>query len=437
MSLGCPRNLVDSELLLGAFKAKGFDLVDAPEKADAVIVNTCGFIEDAKEESIRAILQLAEFKKEGRIKKLIVTGCLSQRYHSELMKDIAEIDGIFGTGDFIKIPDAIDTIFSGEKVQKVTPRPSFLYDHTVKRELLTQPHYAYIKIQEGCSNECSYCVIPSLKGARRSRTAGSVVKEIEKLRSEQKIKEFILIGQDTTSFGLDRAGKPELAGLLDRVSSAAPDSWIRLLYTHPVHFTDELIEVIASKDNICKYVDLPIQHVNDRILRRMNRRVTKNDMSGLIGKIRRMIKDVTVRTSVIVGFPGETESEFKELSDFLADIRFDRLGAFIYSREEGTPAAGFKTQVPDEVKKARFNEVMQLQQGISRENNQELIDTDIKVLIDEAVRSGTGQFIGRGQMDAPEVDGVVYVTGSGIKIGEFTDVHVTGTMEYDLIGEAV
>ncbi len=437
LSLGCPRNLLDSEVLLGLLEDGGISIVDDPDGVDAAIVNTCGFIQDAKQESIDTILQLAELKKEGKIKKLIVSGCLSQRYPAQLMKEIAEIDGVFGTADFIKIPRMIDALFSGERISEVSSDPVFLYDHSYRRKILTPHHYAYVKIQEGCSNRCSYCVIPKLKGPRRSRPIDSILKEIETLKAEHDIRELLLIGQDTTSFGVERSGKPELAELLRKVSPLMKDGWVRLLYTHPAHFTDELMDVIADTDNICKYVDLPIQHINDRILEGMNRRITKAGIVELITRLRRRIKDVTMRSSVIVGFPGETDEEFRELLDFLADVRFERLGSFIYSREEGTGAAEFKGQVPTGVKRTRFDEVMKLQQRISAESNLAFFGKTLKVLIDEFGPSGPEQFVGRSRMDAPEVDGVIYVTGNDVKVGDFVKARITGAMEYDLVGETV
>ncbi|MFC1480545.1 30S ribosomal protein S12 methylthiotransferase RimO [Candidatus Omnitrophota bacterium] len=437
LSLGCPRNLVDAEVLLGLLEEKGFTLTEKAEGADVAIVNTCGFIQDAKEESVEVILQLADLKKKNKIKKLIVTGCLSQRYPAELMDEIREIDGMFGSADFTKIPEMISAFSSGGKVREVASSPEFLYDHLYKRKLLTNPHYAYVKIQEGCSNKCSYCVIPRLKGPRRSRTVESVLEEIKRLRDEYAIKELIFIGQDTTSFGYDKNGTGRIAELLRKASPIMESGWIRLLYTHPAHFTDELTETIANANNVCRYIDLPIQHISDRILRKMNRSLTRRAIEDLLGRIRKRIKPVAVRTSVIVGFPGETEKEFTELLDFLKEVRFDRLGAFIYSQEEGTAAAGFEGQLSAELKKVRFDEVMKLQQKISAENNLGLLGRKLKVLVDEVDPQDGQQFVGRSEMDAPEVDGVVYVKGAGLRVGDFADVRITGTMEYDLIGEAV
>lgn len=438
LSLGCPRNLVDSEILLALLEKKGFVIVEDPEQADIAIVNTCGFIQSAKEESIEVVLGLAELKKNGVIKKLIVCGCLSQRYPSELTQEIKEIDAVFGTGDFTGIPFVIDSLFHGSVpyYEKITKSPSFLYDHTYKRKLLTPSHYAYIKIQEGCFNKCSYCIIPGLKGQCRSRTVISVIEEIKILKQEYDVKEFILTGQDTTSFGFDRKKEGELVCLLEEASKIAKESWIRLLYSHPAHFSDKIIDAVASLPNVCGYIDLPIQHANDKILRRMNRGVTKDSIKSLIEKLREKIKEVVIRTSVIAGFPGEGEDEFAELLDFLKMIKFERLGAFIYSREEGTKAGMFNGQVDEEIKRSRFDRIMTLQQKISAEHNRALQGRIIEVLVEGCGDSLRDQFIGRSRMDAPEVDGVVYFKGKNIKIGDFTDVRVTGSKEYDLEGEA-
>ena len=439
LSLGCPRNLTDSEILLALLENSGFNITDNPETADIAIINTCGFIQDAKEESIDAILQLAELKKEGKIKKLVVTGCLPQRYPTELTNGIKEIDAVFGTSDFMKIPGMLDTLFAGEgtTISEISAKPEFLYNHDHARKSLTLPHYVYVKIQEGCSNRCSYCVIPDLKGPRRSRERASVLEEVKRLKTGGKVREVILIGQDTTSFGLDRNNIPELEQLLEELSPVMGDDWLRLLYTHPAHFTDGLIDIIADTDNICKYIDLPIQHINDGILKRMNRNITGKDITGLIARIRNRINGVTIRTSVITGFPGETDREFGQLMDFLRETKFDRLGAFIYSQEEETPAYSFEGQVPEEVKRERFEEIMKLQQEISTDNNLKFVDRTLHVLIDEEDPDTAGRFIGRSQMDAPEVDGIIYVKGEGIKPGNFVNVKITGAMEYDLMGETV
>jgi len=426
--------MVDSEVLLGLIEKKGCRITESPEEADVAIVNTCGFIQDAKEESIDAVLRLIELKKEGKIGKVVVAGCLSQRYPGELLDEMPEIDGVFGTSDIARIPDMIEGAGLRGRVREVSGDPAFLYDHRDARRLLTPPHFAYVKIQEGCSNRCSYCVIPDLKGPRRSREPVSVAEEVRRLKEERDVKEVVLIGQDTSSFGLDRGVPLGLPALLRELDPMMDGRWIRLLYTHPAHFTDELIETIARSANICRYVDLPIQHANDGILKKMNRRVTKDAVRRLIDAIRSGIDGVTLRTSIIVGFPGEGDAEFAELMEFLRDVKFDRLGAFVYSREEGTPAAGFEDQVPESVKKARFDEVMGQQQKISAENNIGLIGRKIRVLIEESGPED-GSFAGRGEMDAPEVDGVIYLKGDGAKPGDFVEARVTGAMEYDLMGE--
>jgi len=436
LSLGCARNLVDSEVLLGSLQTKKFDIVQDPESADIAVVNTCCFIEDAKQESIDIILSLAKLKTEGKINKLIVFGCLAQRYHNELEKEIPEIDGIFGTSDFPDIPESISALDSHEKIKSVNLNPAFLYDHSHKRTLLTPPHYAYVKIEEGCSNKCSYCVIPSLKGPLRSRSIESILEEIKFLKNTYDTKEIVLIGQDTTSFARDRSKKPLLTKLLKKIVPIMESRWIRLLYTHPAYFTDDLLDVIAGTDNICSYVDLPLQHINDRILNKMNRRTTKKKVELIIDKIRGKT-NTAIRTSVIVGFPGETDKEFAELLDFLKNNKFERLGAFIYSQEENTPAAGFKNQIPLKDKKERFRAVMEQQQKISIENNTKMLNKTIKVLVDERDSQNPEQFIARSEIDAPEVDGTVYLTGKNIKQGDFVKAKITDTLEYDLVGEAL
>ncbi|MDD4956768.1 MAG: 30S ribosomal protein S12 methylthiotransferase RimO [Candidatus Omnitrophica bacterium] len=435
LSLGCPRNMIDSEVLLGLLEKKGVTIAESPEGTDIAIVNTCGFINDAKQESINYILELAEMKKLGDIKKLVVCGCLPQRYPLELREEIKEIDAIFGTADFIRIPDLWDRIMSGRPVNEVSAAPDFLYDHTYPRKLIPSKHFTYVKIQEGCSNRCSYCVIPDLKGPRRSRIVSSVEAEVKALRAEHGVREVILIGQDTTSFGMDRGVYGELAVLLRKLSPLVEDGWLRLLYTHPAHITEEIINIMADTPNICNYLDLPIQHISDRVLNDMNRRVTMQRIRDVLGFVRRKVPEVIIRTSVIAGFPGETENEFRQLMDFLREVKFDRLGAFVYSREEGTPAAKMSGQVPEKVKMERMAEIMALQQEISAENNMKYIGRTYRAIVDEIVEGSDTEYIGRTYMDAPEVDGVMYIRGKGLSAGDMVDVRVTGSMEYDLIGE--
>ena len=435
LTLGCPRNLVDSEVLEGLLINDGLEMVDIADQAEIAIVNTCGFIEDAKQESITNILQLVDLKKEHKLKKIFVTGCLAQRYAKELLSEISEIDGVFGTGDFDQIPRVIADTSVSHRVEVVSKVPDFLYDHNYPRKISTTGPFAYVKIQEGCSNRCTYCVIPDLKGPLRSREIDSVVKEVSSILKNNDISEIILIGQDTTAFGIDKTGTSQLVDLLDKVSIIAKSKWVRLLYTHPAHFSYELIELIASRENICNYIDIPIQHSSNRILGEMNRKVTQEQIENLISMIRSKIKPISIRTSVIVGYPGETEEDFSKLSSFIKKMKFDRLGAFIYSREEGTVAYSMKDHVLDKIKHERFDNVMQIQQKISHEKNSELMGTTLNVLIDEKVDDNT--FSGRSFMDAPEVDGMIYISGNDINIGDFVDVKITGYMEYDLVGEVI
>ena len=435
LTLGCPRNLVDSEVLEGLLLRKGYLIVEEIEQAEIAIINTCGFIEAAKQESITNILQLVELKKEKKLSRIFITGCLAQRYANELLSEIKEVDGIFGTGDFDRIPEAIKQKNGTDPIKCISNIPAFLYDHESPRNILTNSPSVYVKIQEGCSNRCSYCVIPDLKGPLRSRRSSSVVKEVKDILERYSSKEIILIGQDTTAFGLDRTGKSQLSDLLGEVSSVAKEKWVRLLYTHPAHFTDELIDMIALHDNICNYIDIPIQHSNNRILKNMNRKVTQKQIETLIKKIRDKISPVVIRTSVILGYPGETEEDFNDLTLFVERNKFDRLGAFIYSREEGTPAYILDDQISEAVKHQRFDRIMQLQQEISHKKNSKLIGKILTVLIDGKIDNAT--FLGRSFMDAPEVDGTIYVSGENIRQGDFVNVKITGSMEYDLVGEVI
>jgi len=433
VSLGCPRNLVDSEIIIGSLKTGGARIVEPDASPDTLVINTCSFIAPAREESVEAIVEATELKKKGRVKRLVVCGCLPQLYGDKLLKSVPEIDLIVGTADFPRINELLE---SGSR-SGVTKDLTYIYDGRPQRKLLTKPHYAYIKIAEGCDNLCSYCIISRLRGRFRSRTVGSVTDEVKRLSSSGRLKEIILVGQDITSFGVDR-GKPELAGLLKKLCRLKNNiRWIRLLYTHPAHYTDELIKVIGSERKVCKYLDLPVQHSSGRILRAMNRRTTKVEIVRLIEKLRRNIPGLVLRTSVIVGFPGETEKDFKSLLDFVRETRFERLGAFIYSREEGTVAARLPGQLPEKIKRERFDAVMKLQRDISAKANGGFLGRTLDVLIDERAPSRKGMAIGRTYADAPEIDGEVHVKGKHLKVGEFYKVRITDTMEYDLVGEAV
>jgi ribosomal protein S12 methylthiotransferase len=407
LTLGCPRNLVDAELLAGRLNRKGYFIVDDVAKAEVVLVNTCAFIEEARRESVEAILDLIELKKKGKLKKIIVHGCLAQRY-KDLNKELPEVDAFVGTLGL---------------------------NHESKRFALTPSHYAYLKICEGCLNKCSYCIIPRIKGKLSSLDEKSIIRKV-KYFNREKISELNIIGQDITGFGVDRCGKSQLVAVLNKIIRNAPDiRWIRLLYLNPERISDELLELIRVNEQICKYIDLPIQHINNRILKLMNRPTTRKKIISLIEKVRKIIPGVCLRTSIIAGFPSETDSEFKELLDFVREVRFDRLGAFIYSREEDTPAYSFKGQIPQRIKEERFDAIMAAQQEISAAVNAKLLGKSLCVLIEE---EQDGAYIGRSQQDAPEVDGLVYVNAkSPLRKGEFKQVRITDTLEYDLVGEVI
>jgi ribosomal protein S12 methylthiotransferase len=483
LSLGCPRNLVDTEVMLGIIKKAGWRVEEDINNSDIAVINTCGFIKDAKEESIEAILKVARLKKEGMLKALIVTGCLSERYKEELGKELPEVDAFLGTGNFSDIAEVIKKLpLNGNRVKTVpvlTGTSNFInpvrngvpgrgisnwiYDHKSPRLLLTPPHYAYTKISEGCRNNCSYCVIKEIRGDFRSRPSPSIIAELKKLSAEKPLKEIILIGQDTTLYGADLYKAPSICKLLKEVCSLGAFKWVRLLYTHPAHIQDCLIDLMRNEPSLCKYIDLPIQHINDNVLKRMNRGVTKKEIIRIIGKLKKHIPDIAIRTSLIVGFPGETEQEFEELLDFVKEIEFDRLGVFLYSREEGTPAYSFECQIPERVKKERFNLIMKAQQEVSMRNNARFLGKTLEVLIDEKDKSDPNLFIGRTEFDAPEVDGIVYIkskipacqgktagrknqkskfktqhrtqnTEPKLKVGEFVRVKIIDTLEYDLVG---
>jgi len=405
LSLGCPRNLVDSESILGRLNLKGYQVVDIA-KADIGIVNTCAFVEDAKKESIEAILELIDLKKAGKLKKIIVYGCLPERYKGELTKELPEIDAFIG-----KVSLSCST-----DVYPIAPK-----------------HYGYLKICEGCVNNCSFCVIPKIKGPLASCDQGSVIAKVKDF-NRRKISELNIIGQDITGYGKDIYGAFRLPELLKKIVKNSKDiGWIRLLYLYPSRVTDELLDIIASEPKICKYLDLPVQHINDRVLKLMRRSTAKKDILELIAKIRKKIPDAAIRTSLIVGFPTEADKEFSELLDFIQEVKFERLGAFIYSREEGTSAYSFGNQVTHSIKVERFNQIMALQQRISEENNKKLLGKVLDVLVDE---EESGRYLGRTQYDAPEVDGLVYISSRRkLRAGDFVKVKIKDTLEYDLVGE--
>ncbi len=406
ITLGCPRNLVDAESLLGRLDSKGYAITEDIADADVALVNTCAFIEDARRESVDAILDLIELKKQGKLKKIIVHGCLAQRYKDRLRKELPEIDAFVG---------------------------SLGLNHEQRRFALTPKHYAYLKICEGCVNNCSYCVIPGIKGKLESLDEEAIIRKVKGFNRE-KISELNIIGQDITGYGMDLKGKSGLNGLLKKIVDNSPDiGWLRLLYLNPERVSDELLGLIKDEKRICKYIDLPIQHINDRILRLMKRRITGKEIIALIRKVRKAVPGVALRTSLIVGFPSETEHEFRELLSFVKESGFERLGVFVYSREQGTPAYNFKGQVPAKKKQERFDIIMSEQQKISALVNDRFLGKSLPVLIEH---KEDGAYIGRSEYDAPEVDGIVYVnSGKPLKAGEFVKVKITDTLEYDLVGE--
>ncbi|MBP7055882.1 MAG: 30S ribosomal protein S12 methylthiotransferase RimO [Candidatus Omnitrophica bacterium] len=436
ISLGCSRNLVDSEVIAGSLKRAGYDPVaDGP--GDLCIINTCAFIEEARKESVDAIIEAGSLKRSGKIGHIVVCGCLPQLYKKKLGPELPEADLIVGTADFPHLPRLLKKLSNKQRID-VSKSPRYIYDEHSSRMLLTPGHYAYVKISEGCSNRCSYCIISRLRGNLRSRPIASILREVEMLAAPAKLREINLVGQDTTRYGYDLYGRPRLSELVKRLSGLNNGiGWIRLLYTHPAHYTEDLIKTVRDEDRVCKYLDIPIQHSSDRILKAMNRRTTKKDLIGLIDKVRSMIPNITLRTSVIVGFPGETEKDFSDLVKFVREVSFDRLGAFVYSREDGTCASKMPKQIPGSVKASRLDEIMKVQQTVSLSKNRKKIGSRMKVLIDEREAGCPDKFVGRTEGDAPEVDGNIIVSGKDIKIGEFCDVRITDAMEYDLVGESV
>jgi len=436
ISLGCPKNLVDSEVMLGILREKGW-IPSAQDEAEVVIINTCSFIREAKEESIETILTMAAAKDKGRLKKLVVTGCLPQRYGKELLPELPEVDLFLGTGEVFRIGDFLEKISAGElKKKDFIGSPRYLYDHRTPRLRTSPPGSAYLKISEGCSNHCSYCVIPKIRGKLRSRTISSIVQEAEHVASHG-VKEINLIGQDITVYGQDLGNGYDLVGLLRRLVKIEGLRWIRLLYAHPAHVTPELIRLIREEEKICKYLDLPFQHVDERILRAMNRPVLEGGGRALIVRIRREIPGITLRTSLMVGFPGETEKSFRQLLEFVKEIEFEHLGVFRYSREEGTPAALLKGQVSEKVKEERFQKIMGLQRQISLRKLRAQIGTRVSVLVERPGKSSKVLWEGRTQGQAPEVDGLTFLTGGKARPGDMVEALITAANSYDLYGEIV
>lgn len=433
ISLGCDKNLTNSEEMLALLTGSGHEIVDAEEDAEIIVINTCCFIHDAKEESIENILEMAEYKKAGTCKILIVTGCMAQRYKEEIIQEIPEVDAVLGTSSYRDILKAVDEACAGrhfEEYRDINELP----EDSGRPILTTGGHYGYLKIAEGCDKHCTYCIIPSLRGKFRSVPEERLLAQAEYM-AEQGVKELILVAQETTVYGTDIYGKKTLHILLKKLCQIKGIRWIRVLYCYPEEIYDELIQVMKEEKKICHYLDLPIQHASDKILKRMGRRTTRAQLTEIVEKLRREIPDIVLRTTLITGFPGETEEDHQELMEFVDEMEFDRLGAFTYSPEEGTPAEKMADQVPEELKEERRDQLMELQQEISLEKGNDRVGQELMVMIEGKV-SGESAYIARTYGDAPKVDGYLFVqTGELLMTGDFAKVRVTGALEYDLIGE--
>ena len=419
ISLGCAKALVDSEKLIGALKNTNYDITDNPEDADTMVINTCGFIDMARQESIDTILQATELKKKGTLNKLVVMGCLSERYPKELSKDIPEVDYFFGSNDHVKI------------MQLLTGKEFSQDDPIFLRSILTPQHYAYIKIAEGCDNGCSFCSIPIMRGLQKSRSIDSIMWEAEKL-SDQGVKELLIIAQDTTSYGWDLKPKQYLNNLVEELDRLDFE-WIRIHYAHPAHLSRKIIQSIADANNVCSYLDMPIQHASDPILKSMRRGLNAEGIKKRIQLLRDAIQDIKIRTTLIVGYPGETDDDFEKLCSFIEEVRFDRLGVFTYSEEEGTLAEALKDDIPQAVKNDRKAQIMDLQANISNENNQLMIGKELRVLVDDA---GEKHSVGRTEFDSPEIDNIVNI-GAKLEVGQFYNVKIQSANEFELIGTPI
>lgn len=441
ISLGCDKNLVDTEVMLGILAERGHQMVDDENEADIIIINTCCFIHDAKEESIQNILEMAQLKESGRLKALIVTGCLAQRYKDEILKEIPEVDAVLGTTSYEEIGNVIDSVLSDNMVERGQSRITmkdvdYLPKVKTKRLVTTGGHFAYLKIAEGCDKHCTYCIIPKVRGNYRSVPMESLLEEAKQL-ADGGVKELILVAQETTVYGQDIYGEKMLPKLLKELCKIAGIQWIRILYCYPEEITDELIQTMKEEPKICHYLDLPIQHASDAILKKMGRRTSKAQLMETIEKLRTAMPDIALRTTLITGFPGETEADHEELMDFVDQMEFERLGVFTYSPEEDTPAAKMDGQIDEEVKEDRQAELMELQQDIVFEQAENMIGRELLVMIEGKV-ADENAYVGRTYRDAPNVDGLIFVnTDEELMSGDFARVKVTGAMEYDLIGELI
>lgn len=438
VSLGCDKNLVDSEIMLGIIDKEGYTLTTNEEEADIIVINTCGFIMDATEEGIENILKLASYKNDGNCKGLIVTGCMAQRYKKEIFKELPEVDAVVGTADFPLIAEVIKEVLDGKQVTQISNIDSLLNENlSLKRKLSTPSHFAYLKISEGCDKRCTYCTIPSLRGKYRSRTLESLISEATYL-SEQGVKELILVAQDTALYGIDLYEESKLHILLNKLSKIEGIKWIRILYCYPEHITKETIHELSTNEKICKYIDMPIQHSDNEILKKMGRNTNTEKLESVIYNLRKNVPDIVIRTTLIVGFPGETIENFNNLVEFIKKVKFDKLGVFAYSREENTPAFNFSNQIEADEKERRKNYIMEIQQNISANKLGLHIGKTLKTIIEGKVPNQEGSYFGRTYIDCYEIDGLIYFNSKQeLKIGDFVDIHITHSSDYDLIGELV
>ena len=433
ISLGCDKNLVDTEVMLGMLASRGYEMTNDEQEADIIVINTCCFIHDAKEESIQNILDMAEYKKNGSAKALIVTGCMAERYRQEILDEIPEVDEVLGTTAYDRILDAVDAALAGQH-EVMTANLDALPLPETKRLVTTGGHFAYLKIAEGCDKHCTYCIIPKIRGNFRSVPMEHLLKEAQDL-AEQGVKELILVAQEATLYGKDLYGEKSLPKLLRELCKISGIRWIRILYCYPEEITDELIQVMKEEPKICHYLDLPIQHANDTILKRMGRRTSKQELIDIVQKLRKEIPDICLRTTLITGFPGETQEQHEEVMEFIDTLEFDRLGAFTYSPEEDTPAATFEDQIDEAVKEDRQADIMELQQEIAFDKAEDMIGREVLVMIEGKV-ADENAYVGRTYRDAPNVDGLIFInTDVELISGDFAKVKVTGALDYDLIGE--
>ena len=433
ISLGCDKNLVDTEVMLGMLASRGYEMTNDEQEADIIVINTCCFIHDAKEESIQNILEMAEYKKNGSAKALIVTGCMAERYRQEILDEIPEVDEVLGTTAYDRILDAVDAALAGQHEVMTADLDALPLPET-KRLVTTGGHFAYLKIAEGCDKHCTYCIIPKIRGNFRSVPMERLLKEAQDL-AEQGVKELILVAQETTLYGKDLYGEKSLPKLLRELCKISGIRWIRILYCYPEEITDELIQVMKEEPKICHYLDLPIQHANDTILKRMGRRTSKQELIDIVQKLRKEIPDICLRTTLITGFPGETQEQHEEVMEFIDTLEFDRLGAFTYSPEEDTPAATFEDQIDEEVKEDRQADIMELQQEIAFDKAEDMIGREVLVMIEGKV-ADENAYVGRTYRDAPNVDGLIFInTDVELISGDFAKVKVTGALDYDFIGD--